>query len=228
MDDYFLNEQVMINKKTRVPNGELLDLTKTGNVNLIMETNETKHQIKLTDVTYGSNIPVNILSVGKLEEKGVELVKEQGKRWLKHIASDQRLVEVEKENDIYLIRVKMKEESAINASVTTGTKKKLKRLTRGDDTNELDPSIQVINEIRKEDVQEATLYEFHIRLGHMGYERIEQLAKKGNHGIKLLDHVRRSCVACAEGKQARANQPKKDSGQGSPIELIGGVICSDL
>ncbi len=68
---------------------------------MVMETNETEHHIKLTDVTYGSNIPVNILSVGKLEENGVELVKEQNKRWLKHIASDQRLVEVEKENDIW-------------------------------------------------------------------------------------------------------------------------------
>ncbi len=62
----------------------------------------------------------------------------------------------------------------------------------------------------------------------MGYDRIEQLAKKENYGIKLLDHVRRSCVACAEGKQPRANQSKKDSGRNAPIEQIGGVICSDL
>ncbi len=35
-------------------------------------------------------------------------------------------------------------------------------------------------------------------------------------------------MTCAEGKQTKNKQSKKDSGENSPIARIGGVICSDL
>jgi hypothetical protein len=35
-------------------------------------------------------------------------------------------------------------------------------------------------------------------------------------------------MACAEGKQTKNDQLKKDSGKNSPIDRVGGVICSDL
>jgi hypothetical protein len=35
-------------------------------------------------------------------------------------------------------------------------------------------------------------------------------------------------MTCAEGKQTKNHQSKKESGQHSPIDRGGGVICSDL
>jgi hypothetical protein len=35
-------------------------------------------------------------------------------------------------------------------------------------------------------------------------------------------------MTCAEGKQTKNNQSKKDTGANSPIDRVGGVICSDL
>ena len=36
------------------------------------------------------------------------------------------------------------------------------------------------------------------------------------------------CLACAQGKQVKGAQSKKDTSTNSPIDVIGGVICSDL
>jgi hypothetical protein len=35
-------------------------------------------------------------------------------------------------------------------------------------------------------------------------------------------------MTCAEGKHTKSKQSKKDSGEHSPIDRLGGVICSDL
>jgi hypothetical protein len=35
-------------------------------------------------------------------------------------------------------------------------------------------------------------------------------------------------MTCAGGKQTKNKQSKKDSGENSPVDRIGGVICSDL
>ena len=35
-------------------------------------------------------------------------------------------------------------------------------------------------------------------------------------------------MTCAEGKQAKTFQPCKDSGGNAPIDVVGGIICSDL
>jgi hypothetical protein len=42
------------------------------------------------------------------------------------------------------------------------------------------------------------------------------------------DATRRICIPCAEGKQAKNKQARVDSGESSPIQVDGGVICSDL
>ena len=44
----------------------------------------------------------------------------------------------------------------------------------------------------------------------------------------MIDRKRPSCITCAHGKQGKNAQYKKDSGTHSPIDRIGGVICSDL
>jgi hypothetical protein len=83
-------------------------------------------------------------------------------------------------------------------------------------------------EHESEAVQEDMLYNWYTRFGHQSYDAIEALAAKPGSGINLTNRERPNCMTCAEGKLAKNKQSKKDSGENSPIDRIGGVICSDL
>ncbi|GMF44886.1 unnamed protein product [Phytophthora fragariaefolia] len=65
-------------------------------------------------------------------------------------------------------------------------------------------------------------------LSHLNYDTVELLAKDPSSGIYLTDHKRVNCLTCAEGKQTKSRRSKKDTGTHSPIDRVGGVICSDL
>ncbi|GAB9477897.1 unnamed protein product, partial [Globisporangium polare] len=78
------------------------------------------------------------------------------------------------------------------------------------------------------DVQVGTLMQFHQRLGHLAFDTIELMARDPGAGIKLSDTRRVNCLTCAQGKQTRNVQSKKDTGVNSPVDRVGGVICSDL
>ena len=78
------------------------------------------------------------------------------------------------------------------------------------------------------DVQFGTLMHFHRRLGHLCFDNIIKMAKDPASGIKLTDIRRMNCLACVQGKQTKQAQAKVDTGMNSPIDVIGGVICSDL
>uniref|UniRef100_A0AAV1V2K9 Integrase catalytic domain-containing protein n=1 Tax=Peronospora matthiolae TaxID=2874970 RepID=A0AAV1V2K9_9STRA len=54
------------------------------------------------------------------------------------------------------------------------------------------------------------------------------MARDPASGIKLSSDKRMACVSCMEGQQMRNAQLQEDSGTNSPIDRIGGVICSDL
>ncbi len=56
-------------------------------------------------------------------------------------------------------------------------------------------------------VHEDSLYQLHIRLGHLSYVAFE-LVGKPESGIRLTDHQKSQCVVCAEGKQ-NSQQPIK-------------------
>ena len=66
------------------------------------------------------------------------------------------------------------------------------------------------------------------RLGHLGYDAIERMAMNSASGIIITDRSRPTCVSCTEEKQTKNVQSRKDTGTHSPIDCIGGVICSDL
>ena len=70
--------------------------------------------------------------------------------------------------------------------------------------------------------------QFYRRLGHLCVKTIVKIAKDPGSGIRLTDTRRAKCMACAQGKLSKGAQPKKDTGANSPIDVIGGVICSDL
>ncbi|CAI5704015.1 unnamed protein product [Peronospora effusa] len=60
------------------------------------------------------------------------------------------------------------------------------------------------------------------------YEEDVMMARDPNSGIRLTDNQRVTCVTCAQAKQTKNAQSKKYTGVHSPIDRIGGVICSDL
>lgn len=75
--------------------------------------------------------------------------------------------------------------------------------------------------------RKGSLIYFHRRLRHINYRAIERLAKDPASGIVLTDRRRPNCTICAQGKQPRYRQSKQDSDEHSPIDQIGGVVCSD-
>ncbi|KAG6572596.1 Integrase catalytic core protein [Phytophthora cinnamomi] len=77
-------------------------------------------------------------------------------------------------------------------------------------------------------VTECTLLELHNRLGHLAFDTLERMADAPGSGVKLTSRVRLNCLTCAQGKQHKVNQSKKDTGQNAPVDKIGGVICSDI
>uniref|UniRef100_A0AAV1UHJ8 Uncharacterized protein n=1 Tax=Peronospora matthiolae TaxID=2874970 RepID=A0AAV1UHJ8_9STRA len=79
-----------------------------------------------------------------------------------------------------------------------------------------------------QDVQKGSLMHFHKRLAHLNYDTIIRMTKDPASGIQLTDELRANCLACAQGKQTKNPQSRKDTGRNAPIDVIGGVICSDL
>ena len=77
-------------------------------------------------------------------------------------------------------------------------------------------------------VQRASLMSFHRRFGHLNCDDVERLAANSANGIELTDNMREKCLTCSKGKQSKTAQSKRDSGLNAPIDVVGGVICSDL
>lgn len=69
---------------------------------------------------------------------------------------------------------------------------------------------------------------FHRRSAHLNYDTIIQIAQHPDSGILLTDQIRTNCLACAQGKETKNAQSRKDTGDNSPIDVVGGVICSDF
>ena len=78
------------------------------------------------------------------------------------------------------------------------------------------------------DVQGGSLIHFHQRLGYILYDTIERIVCNPDSGLELTDRRRLTYVTCMHSKQTKNAQSQQDSGAISPIERIGGVICSDL
>lgn len=79
-----------------------------------------------------------------------------------------------------------------------------------------------------DDVQKGSLIKFHKRLGHMSYDTTEKLARDPSSDICLTNKRRSNCLHCTQGKLTQNRQSIKDSGGHSPINRIGGVVCSDI
>uniref|UniRef100_A0AAV1TSX1 Uncharacterized protein n=1 Tax=Peronospora matthiolae TaxID=2874970 RepID=A0AAV1TSX1_9STRA len=78
---------------------------------------------------------------------------------------------------------------------------------------------------REATAQTGSLMSFHRRFGHLYYEDIERLVANPANGLELTD---KSKSAQSKSAQSNSAQPKKDSGLNATLDVVGGVICSDL
>lgn len=83
-------------------------------------------------------------------------------------------------------------------------------------------------DVEEADVQEGTLLDFHRNFGHLAFDAIKRMARDPHSGICITNHRRANCLTCAGGKASKSREPQRDSGKNSPIDRVGGVICSDL
>ena len=74
------------------------------------------------------------------------------------------------------------------------------------------------------DVQHGTLFYLHWCMGHLSSDTIIKMARDPASGIKLTDTKRVNYLACAHGK--KTTTIADGSGLNSPIDVIGGVVCS--
>ena len=78
------------------------------------------------------------------------------------------------------------------------------------------------------DVQVRSFLQFLQRFGHLSYDTLECIARNPESGIELSYRRRLRCVTYILSKQTKLAQSQKESGANSPIERVGGMICSDL
>ena len=203
-DEDLLFDVETANTELILPDGRKIHATKKGKVMMSVLVDGENQQITITEVEYVPGLKKNLLSYGILESKGARMEYEKGERYLVN-NNGNKLVHIKKIGQLLTIN-----------GYKTGV------------TATASMICNVIANATYTDIHEDTLMNFHSRLGHLNYDAIEKLAAQPGSGIKLTDHKRMQCITCAEGKQTRNAQSKKDSGENSPINRIGGVICSDL
>nr|CCA24530.1 hypothetical protein TcasGA2_TC015470 [Albugo laibachii Nc14] len=169
---------------TAASDGDPLRITKQESVVITVKALGIRKTVRLLDVQYAENLERDIISYGKLEQKGSVLEYREGKSVLVSCTGGVAAMDVD-------LLAKSEHESDLN-------------------------------------VQCGTLVELYRRLDHLCYDMIIKMARDPTSGIKLTDNKRESCLACDQGKQTKSVQSNKDTGKNSPIDAIGGVICSYL
>uniref|UniRef100_A0AAV1VI13 Integrase catalytic domain-containing protein n=1 Tax=Peronospora matthiolae TaxID=2874970 RepID=A0AAV1VI13_9STRA len=191
-DESLLLKSTACSHEIAMADGESLHLTRVGSVRLEVLARGAEAVVTLTDVYLAPRLAKNIVSYGKLANKGFALVHSGERRSLAR-CRDGHARQGRCNGDAIM--------AALEAHAT--------------ETNADEP-------------HEASLLHWHQRLGHVAFDTIERMARDPASGIRLSNNKRMACVSCLEGKQKRNAQSQQDSGKNSPIDRIGGVICSDL
>lgn len=194
------------------PDGTPLTITKKGTLTLCVKACGSPQTVKLTDVYFSEDIVHNIISYGKLVAKGYELARRAGRRVVAAENGGQVAFDVDVRRNVLVVAGTVQARSRLPSEVIMAALDK-----------EASESADVSS-----DVQKGTLVQFHQRLGHLNYDAVERLARDPSSGIMLTDHRRVNCLTCAQGKQTKNRKSRKDTGASSPIDRVGGVICSDL
>ncbi|KAG2781011.1 hypothetical protein PC129_g19254 [Phytophthora cactorum] len=149
------------------------------------------------------------MNYGRLEEKGVFLERRDGKSYMVQQKRGVRVFEVHRRHNGLMID-------------TMGDASRDARI------NAVTNSLKEASELLDDTMTETTLLELHKRLGHISYDTVDRMADAAGSGIRLTSRARLNCLTCAQGKQNKSNQSKKDTGANAPIGKIGGVMGSDI
>lgn len=195
-----------------LPNDETLHVIKFGKVTFETLVDDEIHEVTLSDVYYAPSLSkdLRLISYGCLKKLGCKFVDcaTRGGR----IEKDGKVVfEFRMVKDGCMV-------STLQCDRQLMTKELLQKMVLS--------AITETGGVSKPHT--GTLMQFHTRLGYIAFNSIERMAKEPDSDIKITCHKRSQCVICSQGKCTLNAQPKKDSGQHSPIDRIGGVICSDL
>lgn len=186
-----------------------IKITKQGTAVIKVKALGVMKTIRLTDVHYAKNLERNIISYGILEQKGCALETRQGTRVLVSCVGGAPVMDVDRINNVLIVEV----------------------FDKRHDVSSDDAVMAALENAENEpgsDIQSGSLMHFHRRFGHLCCDTIIKMAQDSASGIKLTDTKRAKCLACARGKQTKCKQSKVDRGINSPIDVVGGVICSDL
>ena len=181
-----------------------------GQIKLQANVEGRTHIVALSEVYYAKDLTHSLPSYCKLEEKGVALIYEEIRRYLKRTSDGARVFAVGKENNVLIVCTQC------DAAIPKRNEVIYAALHAADTDSEIGVSVK------------CTLLDLHKRLGHLMYDTVERMSDSEGSGIELIDRKRPSCITCAHGKQGQNAQSKKDIGTHFPIDRIGGVICSDL
>ncbi|POM67044.1 LOW QUALITY PROTEIN: Putative retroelement [Phytophthora palmivora] len=185
------------------PIGDPLNITTKGTLTLRIKACRKKQILKLTIVYYAANLAHNLLSYGTLDMMGYTLAHRGGQRVLAAKDGGRVVFDVDLRKKVLVVEATVVKLQAPPAEVIMAA---LEGEAHGGDEGTRDGS--------KERSWNST----------SGW----RFARGPSSGIALTYHKRVNCLTCAEGKQSKGRQPQKDSGAHSPIDRIGGVICSDL
>jgi hypothetical protein len=211
-DESFLEDVEDCNDECVQPNGESLNITKRGKVMLHVEACGTEQVVELTNVYFAKDVVHNLISYGVLDKRGYELTQRAGRRVVAAKDGGRVAFDVDVRRNVLVVPATVASRHELPSDVIMAAL-----------SQELSDSADLSSEVQK-----GTLVEFHKRLAHLSYDSVERPAKEPSSGIHLTDHKRVNCLTCAEGKQTRNRWSKKDTGIHSPVDRVGGVICSDL
>uniref|UniRef100_A0AAV1V2L8 Uncharacterized protein n=1 Tax=Peronospora matthiolae TaxID=2874970 RepID=A0AAV1V2L8_9STRA len=180
---------------------------------LLLKSTACSHEIAMADgeSLHLTRVGSKIVSYGKLANKGFALVHSGERRSLAWCRDGAVAFDVTIDSNVLYV-------------VTKATRDK-----EGAGGDAIMAALEAhATETNADEPHEASLLHWHQRLGHLAFDTIERMARDPASGIRLSNNKRMACVSCLEGKQMRNAQSQQDSGKHSPIDRIGGVICSDL
>ena len=197
-DARWLHDAKPSDAKARVANGATVDIKWKGTVIIETTVRGSRQRIALSDVSFVPSAPRNLLSIGRLINKGFKVNLEPKDACIIHEKTGNTVMELKRFHTLWTVQTKAIKKPGSEASMVMGT------------------------------MDVDTLANFHKRLRHIGYDKIVEMARDPDNNMKICNFDRPTCNDCARGKQTRNPQPKIDSGTSAPTDIPGGVICSDI
>lgn len=178
--------------KVSLADNEKVGLSKVGSVRISVMANGQEKTVKLTDVYYSPILACNIISYGKLDQKGYSLKYSNGKRSIARRRDDQVALDVTMKNSVLIV------ETEKMSTRKKGTADVIIAAIQEEAADEL-----------SSEMHRGSLLHFHQRLGHLSYDAIEKIARNPSWGIELTDHKRMTCITCAQSKQTKTSRTRK-------------------